>query len=116
MSIKVYGIANCDTVKKTRKLLESKKVAYDFIDFKKAPPSDTQIKGWLKQFGAETLINKRGTTWRKLDTKSQAMADSSVNNQVKLLKENTSMIKRPIIESGSTHIIGFDKEAIEKLK
>ena len=115
MSIKIYGIANCDTVKKTRKLLESRKIDYDFIDFKKAPPSETQLKNWLKAFGAETLINKRGTTWRKLDSKNQALADSTLINQVKLLKENTSMIKRPIIESGSTKIIGFDKDAIDKL-
>lgn len=116
MSIKVYGIANCDTVKKTRKLLESKKVDYDFIDFKKTPPSETQLKNWLKHFGAETLINKRGTTWRKLDAKSQSLAAGSVSEQVQLLSKNTSMIKRPIIESGSQHIIGFDQQAIEKLK
>lgn len=116
MSIKVYGIANCDTVKKTRKLLEANKVDYTFIDFKKTPPSETQLKNWLKQFGAETLINKRGTTWRKLDEKTQALADGSISNQLKLLGEHTSMIKRPIIESNSQHIIGFDQQAIKKLK
>jgi Spx/MgsR family transcriptional regulator len=116
MTIKVYGIANCDSVKKARKLLEAKGIDYTFIDFKKEQPEEKQIKNWLKVFGAEKVINKRGTTWRKLGDKDQALAEGSTSDQISLILKNTSMIKRPIIESKSTKIIGFDKEAIEALK
>jgi len=118
MTITLYGIANCDTVKKTKQLLDSKKIAYDFYDFKKQPPSKEMLKRWLNEFGAEQVINKRGTTWRKLDEKTQALAGGSESQQIKLLLENSSMIKRPIIEieknkTRGKSIIGFDKEAID---
>lgn len=115
MSITVYGIANCDSVKKARKQLDTQQLDYNFVDFKKTPPSSGQLKNWLTQFGADTLINKRGTTWRKLDDSSKALAEGSVQNQIKLLSENTSMIKRPIIEAESQTMIGFDEHAIASL-
>lgn len=115
MSITVYGIANCDSVKKTRKQLEAQQLDYDFVDFKKTPPSSGQLKNWITQFGADTIINKRGTTWRKLDEASKALAESSIQDQIKLLSNNTSMIKRPIIETPSQTMIGFDEQAIAKL-
>lgn len=115
MTITLYGIANCDTVKKTKQVLDAKKIAYDFYDFKKQPPSKDMLKRWLHEFGAEQVINKRGTTWRKLDEKTQALAEGNESQQIKLLLENSSMIKRPIIESTKKNIIGFDKEAIESL-
>lgn len=117
MTMTLYGIANCDTVKKTKKLLESKKIDYTFYDFKKTAPTHTMIKRWLKEFGADTLINKRGTTWRKLDHLTQALAEGSEQQKIELLITNSSMIKRPIIEfinseGTKKNMIGFDSIAL----
>ncbi len=116
MSIKMYGIANCDTVKKARKFLDDKGVAFEFIDFKKNPPSEQHIQAWLKQFGSEHLINKRGTTWRKLSAQQQALAEGSPTQQARLLAENTSMIKRPIVEGKKSQLIGFDAKAFANIQ
>jgi Spx/MgsR family transcriptional regulator len=115
MTTTLYGIVNCDTVKKTKKLLEANNIDYQFYDFKKNAPTQEMIKRWLKVFGSEKLINKRGTTWRKLDEKHQVLAEGNEKQQINLLIDNSSMIKRPIIESGKNNIIGFDKNAIENL-
>ena len=116
MTIDVYGISNCDTVKKARNLLDSKKVSYHFHDFKKEAPTAALIKSWLKHFGSEVLINRRGTTWRNLKDSDKAIADGDIkkNEQglIKLLIANSSMIKRPIIQSGNTAMIGFDETEI----
>ena len=116
MTIVVYGISNCDTVKKTRLLLDSKKVSYQFHDFKKVAPTAALIKSWLNDFGADVLINRRGTTWRNLNDSDKAIADGDVKKNehglIKLLMDNYSMIKRPIIQSGNTAMIGFDEAKI----
>ncbi len=115
MSITLYGIANCDTVKKTKKLLKANGTEFEFYDFKKQEPTEAMLKRWIKEFGAELVINKRGTTWRKLDESEQAKAEQGQKQQVELLLANTSMIKRPIIEAKGKKnpLIGFNKEAIE---
>jgi len=115
MPITLYGIANCDTVKKTKKLLESRKIDYIFFDYKKEAPTKEMLARWLTEFGAEKVINKRGTTWRKLSEKDQALAEGNQKQQIDLLIAHSSMIKRPIIESAKKNIIGFDKQLIENL-
>ena len=115
MTTTLYGIANCDTIKKTKKLLEANGIEFNFYDFKKEAPTQAQVKRWLQVFGAEKVLNKRGTTWRKLDKKAQTQAESTQTQLIKLLIENSSMIKRPIIESNKHAIIGFDQEAINNL-
>jgi len=116
MTLHIYGIANCDTVKKTLKFLDNKKVGYQFHDFKKQAPTSVQLKAWLKHFGAELLINRRGTTWRNLKDSEKALADGNLKKNekplIELLIKNSSMIKRPIIESGKSAIIGFDEAQI----
>jgi arsenate reductase (glutaredoxin) len=116
MTLHIYGIGNCDTVKKTLKFLDSKKVGYQFHDFKKQAPTSEQLKTWLKHFGAELLINRRGTTWRNLKDSEKALIDGNLQKNekplIELLIKNSSMIKRPIIESGKSAIIGFDETQI----
>lgn len=111
----IYGIPNCDTVKKARTWLEKKKIAYEFHDYKKNGISPAKLKEWSTQVGWEPLLNRKGTTWKKLDEKIQA----SVTNEkaaIKVLSENTSAIKRPLIEKGDKIVIvGFDEEAYGKL-
>ncbi len=107
----IYGIPNCDTFKKAISWLKQHAVVYEFHDYKKKGISSARLKSWSEQVGWETLLNKKGYTWRQLDTKIQ----SSITNEkaaIKLLAENTSAIKRPLIEKGDTVIIvGFDEES-----
>lgn len=107
MTTRMYGIPNCDTVKKTRRWLDNNGVEYEFHNYKKLGIEANTLKQWCKEHGYETLINKRGTTWRRLDE-----AEKENLNQKKaiaLMLSNTSLIKRPIIEHGNTRVIGFDE-------
>lgn len=102
----LYGIANCDTVKKTKKYLDEKGVDYDFVNFKKTAPTAKNIKLWQDYLG-DMPVNKRGTTFRKI---KDDFEKSSQSNKVKLLIENSSAIKRPILEKNkSVMAVGFDE-------
>ena len=114
--IKLYGISNCETVKKARAWLDSKHIRYEFVDFKKVPPSAAQVKQWIDVLGADSVVNRRGTTWRKLDPAVQARAETKAG-AVAVLVEHPSAIKRPVIEAGKDLLIGFDAETYaERLK
>jgi arsenate reductase len=111
----VYGIPNCDTVKKVFTWLTNHKIAYEFHDYKKSGISPAKLKTWCKQVGWETLLNKRGTTWKQLDVATQ----TTINNEkaaIALMVENTSSIKRPVIEKGNkVVVVGFDKRNYENI-
>lgn len=108
--MKVYGIPNCGSVKKARVLLEEQGKSYEFIDFKKQPPSTQLINTWVSEAGLERVLNKRGTTWRKLDDVQKAQTQQS--DLIELMAQQPSLIKRPIIETGTTLLVGFDAEKI----
>ena len=109
----LYGINNCDTIKKTRSLLAELGVDYEFHDYKKLGCDEALIKRFLKHFDFTSLVNTRGTTWRKLpDAVKQDLSEASA---IKIMSENNSIIKRPIIESQGKWLLGFDKEEIQKL-
>lgn len=112
--IKIYGIKNCDTVKKALKFCESKKIAYDFIDFKKQPPTKQLLLNWKKQIG-EWPINPSGRTYKQWADQFEA---SNQDQQLELLISQTSMIKRPLLEiEGSVKALGFNESQwIEELK
>tara|TARA_R110002051_G_C8399097_1_gene448177 strand:+ start:210 stop:563 length:354 start_codon:yes stop_codon:yes gene_type:complete len=114
MSIKVYGIKNCNTMKKTFDFLAEKGVEYDFIDYKKQKPSSALLEGFLKKTDLANLVNKKGTTYRKM-TDEQKSALENEETAIPILEENSSMIKRPVIvyKDGSLSL-GFDKEVIEE--
>ncbi|ELV07710.1 Protein YffB [Wohlfahrtiimonas chitiniclastica SH04] len=104
----IYGIPNCDTVKKARAWLTEQNIEYTFSDFKKSAPSAELLKTWIDAFGLDVVINKRGTTWRKLSTEDQA-ACAAVKTALPILLANLSMIKRPILMKDDQPIfIGFD--------
>jgi len=113
MPITLYGIAKCDTVKKTKKLLESRKIDYIFFDYKKEAPTKEMLARWLTEFGAEKVINKRGTTWRKLAEETK----DAINKEtaVLLMLENPAIIKRPILDTGKTLELGFSESAYQQL-
>ena len=108
--MKVYGIKNCDTVKKALKYLDEKSISYEFIDFKKTPPTKSLLKKWTKELG-DIPVNKRGTTFRKFKGEFE---ESNKEEKINLLVENSSAIKRPIVEASQT-IMGFDKEKWDEL-
>lgn len=109
---KLFGIPNCDTVKKARTFLDKKKVEVDFIDFKKTKPTADDIERWSEAFGG-LPVNTKGVTYKKLKDEYEALAPKA---KVKFLSENTSMIKRPILEkNGKVLAFGFEEESYKAL-
>jgi Spx/MgsR family transcriptional regulator len=106
--MKVYGIANCSTVKAARAWLETRKQAYEFVDFKKAPPTADLLARWCKTFGWEIVLNRRGTTWRQLPPAAQARVRDE-KSAIALMIEKPTVIKRPIIDDEGPRLIGFDE-------
>jgi len=103
----VYGLSQCDTVRRARQWLESHGLEYRFVDFKKTPPSAAQIAAWADAVDWDVLLNRRGTTWRRLDSATQAgVVDAA--SAVALLAQHPSAIKRPVVEGGKTLLVGFD--------
>ena len=113
----MYGIPNCDTLKKARKWLEQKGLEYTFHDYKKAGAQKDILARSLDEFGAKVVVNKRGTTYRQIDdaTKTAISSDALTKDELmSLLSENPSMIKRPIIEHNDKLIIGFKDDQYEE--
>ena len=98
MTITIYGIKSCSTMKKAFTKLDELGVSYDFHDYKKQGIDKDSVQRWVDELGIDKVLNKRGTTWRKLTDEQKQAADENVNNAIDLLIENTSMIKRPIVE------------------
>ena len=105
MTVTLYGIPNCDTVKKARTWLDKKGIAYAFHDYKKAGISAERLKGWCDQLGWEPVLNKAGTTFKKLPDAAKANLDEV--KAIALMVEQPSMIKRPIVEHGGGLLVGF---------
>jgi arsenate reductase (glutaredoxin) len=111
----VYGIKNCNTVKAALGWLKKHKIDYEFHDYKAKGITEAKLKGWSKQVGWESLVNKRGTTWRQLDEKVQAKVTNE-KSAIALMMEKTSVIKRPLIEVGDKVIaLGFDEGEYKKV-
>lgn len=103
---KLFGIPNCDTVKKARTFLEKKKLETEFVDFKKYKPTAEDIERWSKVFGG-LPVNTKGVTYKKHKAEFESLAPKA---QIKFIQENTSMIKRPILEKNSKVLaFGFDE-------
>jgi arsenate reductase len=99
MSITLYGIPNCDTVKKARAAVDAKGLAYTFHDFKKQGVPEKQLDAWIKALGWEVLVNRKGTTWRKLDDATKASIVDAASARALMLAQ-ASVIKRPVVEQG----------------
>lgn len=104
----VYGIKNCDTVKKARAWLEAKGVDYEFHDFKAEGVSKEKLKGWMETVGWEVLLNKAGTTFRKLP--DEAKDGVTKTKATALMLDQPSIIKRPVVEHGGKVLVGFKPE------
>ena len=104
--IQFYGIPNCDTVKKARAWLEAKGVDYAFHDYKKEGADPARLSAWSDAAGWETLLNRRGTTFRALSDADKADIDRA--KALRLMVANPSLIKRPVIEHAGGTLVGFD--------
>ena len=105
----VYGIRNCDTVRKARTWLDEQGLDYRFHDFKKEGVPADRLDDWLGRFGWESVINRRGTTWRRLPAEEREAMDTERARKAAL--DNASLIKRPIVEHDGETLVGFDAEA-----
>lgn len=120
MTLTIYGIKSCSTMKKAFTKLDELGVSYDFHDYKKQGIDKESVQRWVNELGIDKVLNKRGTTWRKLSDEQKQAADSDVDNAIDLLIENTSMIKRPIVEGQLADKIqpillcGFDEDEFDK--
>jgi Spx/MgsR family transcriptional regulator len=112
MAITIYGIKNCDTMKKARAWLDGKGVAYDFHDYKVAGIDKDRLKAWSDKAGWETLLNRAGTTFKKLpDGDKEGLNERKA---LALMLAQPSMIKRPVLDVGGKLLVGFKPEVYEK--
>jgi len=111
--ITVFGIKNCDTIKKARNWLTDQGIEYQFHDFRANGIDRDRIETWIQQAGWETVLNRRGTTWRKLDAAIQDTVNR--NNVAALLAEHPAMIKRPVLDIDGDISIGFKPDLYQSI-
>jgi len=113
MALTLYGIPNCDTVKKARTWLDEHGRPFHFHDFKKAGITSAVIEGWMKHVDWEVLVNRKGTTWRALpDERKAAVVDAK--SAIAVMLESPSLIKRPVLV-GENHVqVGFNDESYQQ--
>lgn len=109
----LHGIPNCDTVRKARSWLDANNIDYRFHDFRKDGVDAELLQPWCAQVGLDTLLNRRGTTWRKLDESVKQNVDTEA--ALALMVEQPALIKRPVLTHGSQILVGFDEAAWKSL-
>lgn len=113
MSIILYGIKNCDTVRAARRWLDNKGIEHRFHDVREEPLSAGQLKDWLEILGVDKLVNKRSTTWKQLSEEQRANLNNS--SAVTLLLEHPTLMKRPLLDTGKELKLGFKAEDYDSL-
>lgn len=109
----VYGLSNCDTVRKARAWLDERAIDYEFHDFRKDGLNPVQLRAWVDELGWESLINRRGTTWRQLPEATRDNMNETL--ALAVMEDQPSIIKRPLLDLGSRRILGFDAEQWKNL-
>lgn len=107
----LYGIPNCDTVRKARRWLKEQAIDYRFHDYKKLGIDEPPLSAWADQLGWEALLNRRGTSWRKLAESDREGVDR--DKAIRLMLANHSLIKRPLLENASGRLLGFSDESYQ---
>ena len=107
----MYGIKNCDTIKKAKLYLDSQQVTYQFHDYRTDGINQQMLKKFVDQLGYEAMLNTRGTTWRKLSDTEKQNALSSEDKAIELMLEQPAVIKRPLLVSGARMLLGFTAES-----
>lgn len=114
--LKIYGIKNCNSMKKAFDLLTALGLNYEFHDYKKQGIDKDTVQLWLDHLGKDVVLNKKGTTWKKLSEQEQQLALSSDENLIDALTTHTSLIKRPVIDQNGQYVVGYDEDQIKALK
>lgn len=109
----IFGIANCDTIKKARRWLDDHAISYEFHDYRKQGLDREQLQGFETELGWEALLNRRGTTWRKLPEALRNSIDRE--KAIDVMLENPAVIKRPLLQNGETLQLGFDAAVYESM-
>ncbi|WP_434777236.1 Spx/MgsR family RNA polymerase-binding regulatory protein [Neisseria sp. Ec49-e6-T10] len=113
--IKLYGIPNCQTVKKAQTWLNEQNIEFEFVNFKKDAPTEQLVQKWLTEVPLSTLVNKKGTTWRKLDAQEQSQLENE-QSAIALICTHPSIIKRPILEKDNKVVqVGFTDELYQQI-
>ncbi len=113
MAITLYGIRNCDTMRKARQWLDAHGVDYQFHDYRKDGLDEEQLRAWVDELGWEALLNKRGLTWRKLPPAVREAIDKE--SAIQIMRENPAIIKRPLLDLGDRRVVGFDEARYAEL-
>ena len=108
----IYGIRNCDTMKKAFAWLDANGVDYEFVDYKKPGVAEAHLPDWNRRAGWKTLLNTRGLTWRKLAEDERADVDEA--KALALMARHPALIKRPVLDTGRTLLVGFDADRYAK--
>jgi Spx/MgsR family transcriptional regulator len=111
--IQLYGIPNCDTIKKARAWLEGRGVEYRFHDYKRDGIDESRLRGWVDELGWEALVNRRGTTWRRLPEEVREQMDTEA--AIRIMLETPSIIRRPVLDTGQLRHLGFSDTDYERL-
>ena len=113
MTAIMYGIKNCDTVKKARKFLDARNVDYSFHDFREDGINTIQLSAWAAELGWESLVNKRSTTWRNLPDETK----ENINEMLALMvmEDQPTLIKRPVLELSDRVLVGFNEKTYAEI-
>lgn len=111
--VTLYGISNCDTIRKARRWLDEQGVEFRFHDYRKDGLEREQLSGWADELGWQALLNRRGTTWRKLPEADREGIDR--DSAIALMLAQPAMIKRPLLDTGTTRLLGFDEQQYKDL-
>lgn len=114
MTVSIYGIANCDTIKKTKKWLDQANICYHFVDYREPPLSQKTLTEWIDTIGLSTLVNKRSTSWRQLtaEEQKQALDDTTA---IPLLQQHPTLIKRPVLTCEQGIFVGFKESQYQDI-
>ena len=107
-TVTLYGISNCDTIKKARTWLTQHQIVFNFHDYRKQGLDPGLLKQWVEELGWETLLNKRGTSWRKISPQVQSKIDEA--SAIDIMLDNPAIIKRPLLVKGGAKHVGFSSE------
>ena len=112
-AVTLYGISNCDTIKKARNWLTQHQVEFSFHDYRKQGLDPALLKQWVEVLGWETLLNKRGTTWRQLSPEIQSSIDETA--AIDIMLDNPAIIKRPLLVKDTKQYVGFNPETYAQI-
>jgi Spx/MgsR family transcriptional regulator len=111
--VKVYGIPNCDTMRKARKWLDAHGIDYQFHDYKKQGLTEQQARAWVAELGWQSLVNRRGMMWRKLPADVKESMDEEA--AVRVMLETPSIIRRPLLDTGDARHLGFSEAGYQEI-